>query len=150
MLLAVLATTAVLLVLRRREERAARTDRALRMVTASDVVPLHLGPAPGMPADAHGSYRTRPGASVAVLTTTHLPEVAAKETYVAWAHRKEGWRSLGIVVVESDGRSLLVSEVPPDASKPDEIRVTRESRSPGDAPEGPTVLMGPASDAAPR
>ena len=146
----VLAATVVALVVRRREERAARSEQALRMVTASDVVPLRLAPAPATsvaPAEAHGSYRTRPGASVAVLTTSHLPPVAAPEAYVAWAHRADGWHALGPVVVESDGRSLLVADVDAAGIAPDELRVTRESGPVGATPRGLSVLAWSAGPA---
>jgi RNA polymerase sigma-70 factor (ECF subfamily) len=149
-LLVVVAVTLVAWVMRRRDERVARSERALKMVTASDVVPLRLGPAAGVPADAHGSYRTRPGAGVAVLTTNHLPALDAPEAYVAWAHRPDGWRSLGPVVVESDGRSLLVSEVDPGGAPSDEIRVTRERGSLGEVPRGTTVLTGSPPSTEPR
>ena len=149
-LLVVVAVAVVAWVARRREDRAARNDRALRMVTASDVVPLRLAPAAGVPTEAHGTYRTRPGAGVAVLTTSHLPPLDPPEAYVAWASRADGWRSLGPVVVESDGRSLLVSEVDPAGAPPDEIRVTREPGSPGKTPRGATVLTWSPPGAAPR
>lgn len=139
-LLVALAAIAVALVVRRREERAARNEAALRMVTASDVVPRRLGPGPTAPAEAHGNYRTRPGASVAVLTTSSLPLPDAGQTYVAWAHAPDGWYRLGTVVVESDGRSLLVSEVQPSAARPDRLLVTRETNDTGNAPVGPVML----------
>ena len=85
-----------------------------------------------------------------MLTTSHLPAPPSLEAYVAWAHRPQGWRSLGPVVVESDGRSLLVSETDPAGDPPDEIRVTREPGAPGETPRGPTVLTGSPPDAAPR
>jgi RNA polymerase sigma-70 factor (ECF subfamily) len=143
-LVAVLAATAILLVVRRREQRAARNEQALRMVTSSDVVPLRLGSAPGTPVEAHGVYRARPGASVAVMTTSHLPLPAAPDAYFAWARRADGWRLLGPVVLESDGRSMLVSDVDPHAPTPDEVRVTRESSSPGETPRGLVVLTSSA------
>jgi hypothetical protein len=43
------------------------------------------------------------------------------------------------VTIESDGRSLLVTDVGPLAT-PDELRVTREAGAAGDAPLGPAVL----------
>ena len=149
-LVAALVTTAVVLLARRQEERAARDERALRMVTASDVVPLRLRPVFGTTADAHGSYRARPGADIEVLTTSHLPPLLAPEAYVAWAHRPNGWRSLGTVRIASDGRSLLVSETAAGEALPDEVRVTRESNERGVAPVGPTVLDWSASDGAPK
>ncbi len=149
-LVAVLAVAMVVWIVRRRDERRARDERALRMVTASDVVPLHLTPAPGLPGAAHGSYRTRAGAGIAVLTTTHLSPLASPESYVAWAHDQGGWRLLGPVNVESDGRSLLVSETDPGRAALDEVRVTRESSVPGETPRGLIVLAWSASEAVPK
>jgi RNA polymerase sigma factor (sigma-70 family) len=143
LLMAAFAAMVILLVVRR-EQETARGQEALRMVTASDVVPLRLEPAEGVPRDAHGTYRTRPGARVAVLTTSHLPALASPAAYYAWAHRADGWHRLGRTIIESDGRSVLVSEVDVDEA-PDEIRVTRETGSPGDVPRGPTVLAWSAS-----
>jgi RNA polymerase sigma-70 factor (ECF subfamily) len=144
-LTAVVAATVVALVVWQREERAQRNEEALRMVTASDVVPLHLGPAPGTSAEAHGSYRARQGATVAVLTTSHLPAVTTPEAYVAWARRTGGWHRLGSVVVGSDGRSLLVVHDGASGAGLDEIRVTRESGSPTAAPRGIVVLTWPGA-----
>jgi RNA polymerase sigma factor (sigma-70 family) len=148
-LVAAFAAAAVLALLRSRDQRAARTEQALRMVTASDVVPLRLGASPGVPAEAHGSYRARPGAGVAVLTTSHLPAIGAHEAYVAWVRGPRGWRVLGNVVVESDGRSLLVSEVDAAEVTPDELRVTRESGAPGASPDGHLVLRWAPFDSSP-
>jgi RNA polymerase sigma-70 factor (ECF subfamily) len=150
MLLAVLAATAIALVVGQQEQRSERNERAVRMITASDVIPVRLGPAPGMPLEAHGTYRTRPGASLAVLTMTRVPAVAAPEAYFAWAHRRDGWHRLGPLAVEDDGRAVLVVEIDPMAAAPDEIRVTRESRPHGDAPRGPIVLTSSSSGAAPE
>jgi RNA polymerase sigma factor (sigma-70 family) len=140
-LLVMLGATLVVVLMRRREERAARNEEALRMVTASDVVPLRLAPAPSAPLDAHGGYRARSGARVAVLTTSHLPALVDGQTYVAWARRAGSWERLGSVDIESDGRSLLVRNVDPRAALPDELRVTREPVASGDAPRGPAVLV---------
>jgi RNA polymerase sigma factor (sigma-70 family) len=130
---------------RRHEERAARTERALRMVTASDVLPSRLRAAPGVNADAHGSYRARAGTGIAVLTTSHLPAPVATESYEAWAHFPSGWRHLGTLVVESDARSVTVSEVDP-AVMADEVRVTAEKRGDRDAPRGAVVLRWSRAD----
>jgi RNA polymerase sigma-70 factor (ECF subfamily) len=131
----------VAVVLRRQDDRAARTEDALRMVTASDVLPLRLAPAPGAPADAHGSYRARRGASVAVLTTSQLAPLTGPETYAAFARHGDAWERLGQVVVEADGRSVLVCATDPNAPTPDAIRVTKEGGASGaNGPEGPLVL----------
>jgi RNA polymerase sigma-70 factor (ECF subfamily) len=139
-LVAAFAAAVILALVRSRDQRAARTEQALRMVTSSDVVPLRLGAAAGVPADAHGSYRARPGAGVAVLTTTHLPAIGAHGTYVAWVRGPRGWRILGDVVVESDGRSLLVSEVGAAEVTPEELRVTIETGAAGASPGEHVVL----------
>jgi hypothetical protein len=140
LLVAAFAAAAIFAFVRAREQRASRTEQALRMVTASDVVPLRLASAPGVPAEAHGSYRTRTGSTVAVLTTSHLPAIAAPDTYLAWIRGPRGWRALGPVVIDSDGRSLLVSEIDPTEVTPDGLRVTRESGAPGASP-GEHVLL---------
>lgn len=139
-LLVALAAVAIVIVVRRREQRAARNETALRMVTASDVITRRLGPTPTASPEAHGNYRTRPGASVAVLTTSGLPLTTSERTYVAWAHAPEGWHELGAFVVESDGRSLLVSEVEPGAAAPDRLQVTLEPGDARSAPLGPVML----------
>jgi RNA polymerase sigma-70 factor (ECF subfamily) len=146
-LLTALAATAIVLLLLRQQDDTARNEQALKMVTASDVVPLRLAPTPAAPPDAHGNYRTRPGARVAVLTTSHLPATAGGEVYVAWAHGGDGWRRLGPVVIEGDGRSLLVSELEVGAPALDELRVTRETSRSGDAPRGPALLVWSVSGA---
>jgi RNA polymerase sigma-70 factor (ECF subfamily) len=149
LLMALLAATAAVLGLRWLAERSARSERALRMVTTSDVVPRRLHSLPGTPAAAHGTFRQSAASSVAVLTTSHLPAIAAPDRYVAWAHRPSGWQKLGPVALESDGRSLLVSELS-SRSLADEVRVTRESGSAAGAPLGPSVLSWSALDAAAR
>jgi RNA polymerase sigma-70 factor (ECF subfamily) len=148
-LLAALAATAVAVLLRRREESLARNEEALKMVTASNVVPLRLAPTPAAPPDAHGNYRTRPGARVAVLTTSNLPAIADGEVYVAWSHGGDGWCRLGPVVIEGDGRSLLVGTLDGEAALPDELRVTRETGGSGHEPHGPILLFWSAGGATP-
>jgi RNA polymerase sigma-70 factor (ECF subfamily) len=138
-LFTLLSAVSIALAVRLYEERAAQNEQALRMITASDVVPLRLHAGPGLSADAHGTYRTRPGARLAVLTTSHLPALTASGSYVAWAHRPNGWHYLGTVVVEGDGRSMLVCDSDP-ATAPDAIRVTVETGEQKDAPRGRVAL----------
>jgi RNA polymerase sigma-70 factor (ECF subfamily) len=147
--LSVLSVALVWFAVRRHDEHAAQTERALRMVTASDVVPLRLRAARGVGDDAHGSYRSRAGAGIAVLTTSHLPPLAKPDSYVAWAHFPSGWRSLGSLSVEDDGRSVSVAAIDPGAV-PDDIRVTVEPPGKHDAPRGNTVLEWTRSDAIPK
>ncbi len=121
------AALGVLLFVAGRELSARRTERALRMVTASDVVPLHLAATAGVPPEAHGSYRARPGAGVAVLTTSNLPKLAGGARYRGWARTGEAWVDLGPLELAADGRSVTVAENPLLAQAPDELRVTVES-----------------------
>src|SRR5579864_2846726 len=54
-----------------------RDQRAIALVTTSELVPLRLTPAPSapsfVPAGAHANYRSRPGVDIAVLSTELLP-----------------------------------------------------------------------------
>ena len=49
-----------------------RQERALALVTRSEVVPRRLGPARGINPEAHGNYRGQSGADLAVLTVSNL------------------------------------------------------------------------------
>jgi RNA polymerase sigma-70 factor (ECF subfamily) len=149
-LLAVAAAGAAVILVWRREERTTRDEEALKMVTSSDVLALRLAATSLAPPEAHGTYRARSGARVAVLTTSHLPALTGADTYVAWVRRGEVWRRLGSSEVESDGRSVLVSAIEPEGSRPDEVRVTREASADGVAPHGPAVLVWSAEAAPPR
>src|SRR5215813_6802544 len=85
----------------------ARTEAALRMVTASDTQVFRLAATSNAPAQAHGNYRTRPGASIAVLTFSDLPSPPKGKTYQAWTRRDGKWISLGTGVPDADGRGLI-------------------------------------------
>ena len=129
----------------RGDEEQLRTDRALKMVTASDVVPLHLVP-PGAPLSPppamHGGYRARAGVDLGVLTTSALPPANSGSEYDAWARHGEHWIWLGTVTPKSDGSSLLVAEDPSLTTAPDEIRVTLETKA-GAAPNDHVVIAWP-------
>ncbi len=126
---------------RRSDDRQARDERALRVVTSSDVVPLRLALVDGAaaPADAHGQYRARPGGDLAVVTTKHLPPITGSARYVAWVAHGPRWTALGALEMASDGSSLTVFENSAVTVAPDEVRVTRET-SISDAPHGATVI----------
>jgi RNA polymerase sigma-70 factor (ECF subfamily) len=128
----------------RREERQQameqRSQRGLRLVTASDVVPIRLGASPGVPPDAHGTYRAKTGTDIAVLTASNLPAPEVGEQYIAWVRHGDRWSSLGLLErIDEPTRSLLVVQNPAVASPADEVRVTRE-RAAGATPSGPTLL----------
>ena len=111
-LAALLVAAAVPLGVRVQQEaaRAQQYDRALRLVTTSDVAPVRLTPAPGVPEAAHGTYRGRPGAPIAVLTFSNLPPAPAGRSYQAWVHHANGWTSLGRVRPDAQGSARLIVE----------------------------------------
>jgi RNA polymerase sigma factor (sigma-70 family) len=139
-----LASNAILGVIAVRVQIAHRRfERALDMVTRSDVIPLRLAAADGFPTATHGQYRSRPNAPVAVLTLSNLPPLPAGRIYLAWALHRGQWIPLGKAAPDHEGRALLIAESPQLAGVPEAIQVTLE-RSPGAvAPRGRVVLVWP-------
>jgi RNA polymerase sigma-70 factor, ECF subfamily len=139
-LLALIVAIAIVIAWRREERQEAMEQRALRLVTASDVVPIRLGASPGTPLEAHGTYRAKTGTDVAVLTASNLPAPNAGERQMAWVRHGERWSLVGrLERIDEPGRWLLVIQSQAVASPVDEVRVTRETKV-GDAPLGPTLL----------
>jgi RNA polymerase sigma-70 factor (ECF subfamily) len=120
-----------------------RHQAALRLVTSSDVIPLRLVNAPGIPPETHGQYKGRPGAAMAVMTFSRFRPAAAGETYRAWGMFGGRWYHLGIVNPDARGSDLLVVEGPHLTTPPSALRVTLESARPGTAPSGPSVIVWP-------
>ncbi len=124
-----------------RERRSlALAHRALRSVTASDVVIVRMAAAPGVPAATHGTYRSRPGVGQALVTLSAFGAPSAGETYQAWALAGGRWRSLGTVAPGADGKALLIAEDPALAAWPEAVEVTREPAGGSAAPRGPVVI----------
>ena len=118
-----------------------REQRALILVTTSDLVPLRLTPASAsVPAGAHANYRGRPGNHLAVLTTELLPAAPAGSTYQAWVRHDDRWTSLGTFVPGTDGYAILVADNAALATSPDSVEVTLEPASGSQAPGGVVVL----------
>jgi hypothetical protein len=121
-------------------------DRALRLVTNSEVVPRPLGPAPGINPAAHGNYRGRAGVDLAVLTLSYLDPAPAGFEYRAWASHQGRWTLLGRATLE-EGRSLIIAEGPALRSLPDQVLVTIEPidrhAGAGAKPSGPPVVLWP-------
>src|SRR5207253_11140668 len=85
-----------------------REERAVRLVTTSDLVPMRLTPASaGVPAGAHANYRGRPGVDLAVLSTELLPPTPSGSTYQAWVRHGARWTSVGTFVPAADGSAQL-------------------------------------------
>jgi RNA polymerase sigma factor (sigma-70 family) len=119
---------------------AQRTDRALSMVTASDITTLHLAAAAGVPAATHGSYRGRPGTPRAVIALHNFTAPPAGRTYQAWVRSNGTWTSMGIAAVGAGGEALLVAEGNEFANLPETIEVTLEPKGGSPAPSGPVVI----------
>jgi RNA polymerase sigma-70 factor (ECF subfamily) len=129
----------------KQQDALRRRDRALALVTNSEVVPRRLGPAPGINPAAHGNYRGRAGVDLAVLTLSYLEPAPSGFEYRAWAAHQGRWTFLGHVTLERDGRSLIIAEGPALRSLPDRILVTIEpiGRRAGASPNGPPVVRWP-------
>jgi RNA polymerase sigma factor (sigma-70 family) len=125
------------------QARAARTEAALRMVTASDTEVLRLSATWNAPVAAHGNYRTRPGASNAVLTFSELPAPPSGKTYQAWTRRDGKWISLGLGVPDASGRGLIVYEERAPLAPPQELQLTLEPKGGSTSPTGPPLISWP-------
>jgi RNA polymerase sigma-70 factor (ECF subfamily) len=124
-----------------------RRDRALRLVTNSEVVPRRLGPAPGINPAAHGNYRGRPGVDLAVLTLSQLAPAPDGYEYRAWASHGGRWTLLGRVQLDTQGHSLIIAEDRELIAPPDRLLVTLEPitrrAGAGTAPTGPPLIRWP-------
>ncbi len=122
-----------------------RDERAIRLVTTSELVPLRLVPASAdVPAGAHANYRGRAGSTVAVLSTEALPGLPAGGTYEAWVRHDDRWTSLGTFEPRADGTALVIAESAELANPPQALEITVESAGGSQAPSGPVVLAWPS------
>jgi RNA polymerase sigma-70 factor (ECF subfamily) len=139
---ALLALLAVVVVLAVRERGArddvARFDRALAVLTASDMENLRLAAAPGVPAATHARYRARAGTPLAVVTLSSFPPPAGR-IYRVWVRWTDDWVALGAVAIDSQGNGRLIAEDPRLATPPAAVEITHEPVSGGTAPTGPVV-----------
>jgi RNA polymerase sigma-70 factor (ECF subfamily) len=126
--------------LRRDAEELRRNRDALRLVTASDVVHVRLEASPGAPAEAHGHYRGRPGAPLAVLTVSRL---APARRCHAWGLFDGRWYHLGTVRTNAQGGGLLIAEGPHLARAPAALRVTIETAGAPPTPDDTPVIAWP-------
>ena len=122
-----------------------REERAVLLVTTSDVAPDRLTPAPNapVPVGAHANYRGRPGVDLAVLSTELLPTPAAGETYQAWVRYGEQWTSLGTMTPNPDGATQLIAQDQALTTPPDAVEITLEPSPGSHAPTGQVVLTWP-------
>jgi RNA polymerase sigma-70 factor (ECF subfamily) len=119
-----------------------RDERALGLASASDVERRHLSPVmPGLPADAHGSYQTRSGASLAIITVTDLPPAPSGQHYLAWVQQASTWVPLGEITPDATASARIIAEDQRLASgTPSLVEVTLESTGSANEPGGPVVL----------
>ena len=113
-------------------------ERALTLVTMSELAPLRLAPATsGLPDGVHGNYRSRSGTSLAVLSAEALPVVSDSKTYQAWVHQGDQWTSLATFVPDTDGAARVIADNSALLSPPDAVEITLEpaggSLTPSDA-----------------
>ena len=119
-------------------------DRALTVVTASDLANLRLAPAPGWPDATHARYRGRPGSTLAVVTLSSFPPAPPDRVYRVWAQWDATWVSLGTARPDAQGNGRLIVERPELATLPAAVTITLEPRAAGASPSGPVVVAWPS------
>lgn len=118
-------------------------QRALHLLADSQTKALRLTP-PGAPTgeevSLHASFRSAPGARLAVLTLSHFPPAPDGERLVLWVRTASGWRHLVLRGPDREGKGLQILEAPWLAEAwPLELRITREAQ-PADRPAGTLVV----------
>ena len=142
--LALLAGLAALLHQQDAGRRAIALDeRALDLVTSSDAKPLRLEAAPGIPAETHANYRSRPGTDLAVLSLSHFAPAPSGRHYRAWLQSEGRWISLGEAVPDADGKARVIAQGRALAAPPDAVEVTLAESATGLAPQGPVIAAWP-------
>ena len=120
------------------QEFVQRQDRALGVVASSSATAARLTAAPGLPAAMHSTYRTSPGADLAIMTFSNFTPAPAGQVYQAWAQQDGAWRSLGAVQLDASGHALAIVDQP-GAQAPQALQVTLEPAGGSAAPSGPVV-----------
>lgn len=118
-------------------------DRALTLVTASDVQNLRLAPIAGISSETHARYRGRPGTALGVITLSHFPPLAPGEAYRIWVRHGAVWTSLGTAAPDDTGAARLLSEDPTLIALPEAIEIRREPTRQAGAPAGSAVVVWP-------
>jgi Anti-sigma-K factor rskA len=123
---------------------ADQNERALALVTANDVTPIHLAAGPGVPAGAQGTYWGQVGANIAVLDISDLQPTPLGTRYRWWVEYASHWTSIGIARPDATGSARLIAEGPELATPPDALQVTREPDDGSQTPMVSGVLIWPA------
>jgi len=117
-----------------------RDERALSLLTTSDLEAIRLAPAPGVPEQTHGHYRSRAGAEIAVLSLSHFPPAPAGQIYQGWVLHAGMWTALGTVQPDVNGNAHLIAEGPELAVPPEAVQVTLEPVGGSPTPSGSVVI----------
>jgi RNA polymerase sigma-70 factor (ECF subfamily) len=129
---------------RRHAESDGQSQRALHLLSDSQTKALRLLPGqPSAPPESglHATFRSAPGASLAVLTLSHFPQPPAGTQHVLWIRGNQGWRALALRPPDDQGKALQVLEAPWLADTwPLELRITAEA-NPGSSPAAPSVVQ---------
>jgi RNA polymerase sigma-70 factor (ECF subfamily) len=120
-----------------------REERALILLTASDTQVVRATAAPGVPEETHGTYRSRAGATTAVMTLSNFPLAPRGETYQAWVRHGGTWASLGTAQPDANGSARLIAEGPELTTPPEAVMVTREPIGGSAQPSGTVVVVWP-------
>lgn len=118
--------------------------RALHLLSDSQTKALRLlpdGPASAEELGIHATFRSAPGANLAVLTLTHFPTPGGGQRHVLWLRTTTGWRRVDLRAPDRDGKALQILEAPWLAEAwPAELRITLETQA-TEGPSGPTVVV---------
>ena len=115
-------------------------QRALSLVTTSELVPLRLTPASAAVPGAHANYRGRAGQLSrrahhrSTTGATGLPDAPGV------AGHGGQWTSLGTFTTAADGTARVIAENPALATTPDAVQITLEPTGGSSSPTGPVVL----------
>jgi RNA polymerase sigma-70 factor (ECF subfamily) len=126
----------------RHATKDALTGRAVHLLADSQTKALRLIPRAEASGEngCHATFRSLPGADLAVLTLTHFPNPPDGTHHVLWIRTNRAWMRLDLQGPDREGKALQVLEVPWLVNAwPLELRITREIRL-TDQPIGPMVV----------
>lgn len=118
----------------------AREQRALALVTTSDLAPIRMTAGPGVPEATHGTYRGRAGADICVVTVSNFAPAPSGQVYRAWAGYGGRWITLGTIHPDASGADRLIAESSELATPPDTVMVTLERAESTTSPAGPAII----------
>jgi RNA polymerase sigma-70 factor (ECF subfamily) len=137
----------------RRALADAQMQRAVHLLADSQTRALRLVPTTSAAAPevgtTHATFRSAPGAGIAVLTLTHFPTPPEGAQHVLWVQTQTGWKCWTLPPPDRAGKALQVLEDPWLAQVwPLRLRITVETQ-PAGQPSGPVVVEWQESSAPP-